>query len=66
MKIPEIRKKSDQDLHKLLAELRDTVRSLRFKIASREVKNNQGMHETRKDIARILTVLKERTAHHGN
>ena len=63
MNPPEIRKKSDQDLHKLLVELRDEVRSLRFKIASREVKNNQRMRETRKDIARILTVLGERNIH---
>ena len=61
MKIQEIRKKSDLELGKMLAELRESLRSLRFKIASREVKNNQQMRQTKKDIARILTVFKEQT-----
>lgn len=59
MRIKDIRKKTEQDLRKLLAELQDNVRSLRFKVASREVKNHQLLRLTRKDIARVLTVLKE-------
>lgn len=60
MKITEIRKKSDNDLQKFLAELKESVRSLRFRVASREVKNHQLLKGAKKDVARILTVLKER------
>lgn len=60
MKIAEIRKKTDQDLQKTLVELRDEVRSLRFRIASREIKNHQLMGRVRKDIARIMTIVSER------
>ncbi|MBI4050427.1 MAG: 50S ribosomal protein L29 [Candidatus Doudnabacteria bacterium] len=51
---------SDQDLGKELAKLRERVLELRFKIGGKEVKNYRQMFETRKDVARILTVLKER------
>lgn len=60
MKITEIRKKSDKDLHKILQELKEDVRSLRFRVASREVKNHQLLGQARKSIARVLTILKER------
>ncbi len=63
MKIQEIRKKSDNDLLKTLAESKEEVRSLRFKIGSREVKNYQLLRQAKKNIARILTVLKERQQH---
>lgn len=66
MTIQEIRKKSTGDLEKLVAELRENARSLRFKIASREVKNHQLLRQTKKDIARILTVLKEGKYEHEN
>lgn len=62
MKIAEIRKKSDQDLQKTLAELREEVRGLRFKIGSKEVKNHQMLRHAKKNVARVLTILKERSA----
>lgn len=61
MKIQDVRKKSEQDLKKLLAETRENVRHLRFKIASKELKNPQALRQAKKDIARMLTVLKERS-----
>lgn len=61
MKILELRKKSEEDLKKLLGELRENARNLRFKIASREIKNHQLLRQARKDIARILTVLREKS-----
>lgn len=61
MKITEIRKKSDVDLVKLLSELKEQVRNLRFKIASKEVKNHQLLRQAKKDIARILTIMKEKS-----
>lgn len=60
MKIQDIRKKSEEDLKKILADFRENVRSLRFKIASKEVKNHQLLRAQKKDIAKIMTVLSER------
>lgn len=60
MKAQEIRKKSDEDLKKLIAELREQTRDLRFRIGRSEVKNHQSLRRARKDIAIILTIQKER------
>ncbi len=60
MKITEIRKKSDGDLVKLLEDWKEEAVALRFKIQSREVKNNQQLRRLKKDIARIFTIFKER------
>ena len=60
MKAQDIRKKPDTDLTKMLTELRSAVRDLRFRIAGKEVKNTETLKQTRKDIARIMTVLRER------
>jgi ribosomal protein L29 len=59
VKIQELRKKNSVDLAKLLVELKDNVRTLRFRIASKEVKNHQLMRQAKKDVARILTILGE-------
>ncbi len=56
----DLRKKSEIDMKKQLAELRASVRDLRFRIAGKELKNHQQLRAVRKDIARILTVLKEK------
>ena len=61
MRVQDVRKKSEEDLNKLLAELRENVRSLRFKIASREIKNHQLLRVVKKDIAKILTVITQRS-----
>ena len=60
MKIQEIRKKSSEDLLKLLEEMKDNIRTLRFKVASKEIKNHQQLRHTKKDLAKILTILRER------
>jgi len=58
----DIRKKSEADLKKMLGELQGSMRDLRFKIAGKELKNHQQLKAARKDIARIITVLKEKGA----
>lgn len=60
MKVDEIRKKSDKELHKLLAEKRDELREVRFKVASRQFKNYKKLNVIKKDISRILTIMKEK------
>lgn len=59
MKIKEIREKSAEELKKLLGESREAVRKLRFDIAAKQVKNIREMRKHKRDIAKILTVLKE-------
>ncbi len=60
MKAQELRKKSKTDLEKLLQERRERLRVLRFDLVSGKVKNVQEIGATQKDIARILTILKEK------
>jgi len=59
MKIAEIRKKSGLELEKLLGELRRKLRALRFDLVSGKVKNIREIRKIKKNIARILTILKE-------
>lgn len=58
MKMKELQQKSEKELHALLAELRETVRSLRSSALGRELKNVRDIRKFRQDIARILTVLR--------
>ena len=57
MKIQELKSFNQSELLKRLAAMREQVRDLRFKIHSKEVKNNHKIKEVKKDIARILTIL---------
>jgi len=59
MKIKELREKNTDELKKLLAEKRESVRKLRFDISSKQIKNNKELKNTKKDIARILTLINE-------
>ena len=59
MKIGELRQKSKPELQKLLTELRERLRQLRFDLAAGKVKNVREIHQIKKDIARALTLLKQ-------
>jgi len=60
MKAKELRQKTIEDLRKLERELRERLRGLRFDLASGKVKNVRELREVKKDIARILTVIREK------
>ncbi|MBI4363736.1 MAG: 50S ribosomal protein L29 [Candidatus Doudnabacteria bacterium] len=60
MTIKELRNKGTGELNRMLASMREQARDLRFKIYSKEVKNNHQLKALRKDIARILTLLNEK------
>lgn len=62
MKSQEMRKKSKTQLQKLLSERQEDLRSLRFALVSGKLKNVREIRETKKDIARILTIM-ERITH---
>ena len=58
MKISELRQKSKEELQMLLREKRSTRDELEFGIRQRKVKNVKEVAAVKKDIARILTLLK--------
>jgi len=62
MKIAEIRQKTEKELNKLLGEKREKLRELRFDLAAGKVKDIKDIRGTRKDIAKILTILNEKEA----
>ena len=59
MKSVELRKKTKSQLDKLLLENQERLRKLRFDLASGKLKNVREIRYIRKDIARILTLIKE-------
>ncbi len=60
MKIVELRQKTKGELEKILADNRERLRQLRFDLAAGKVKNVREIHLLKKDIARVLTLLKQK------
>jgi len=58
MKITELRQKNKPELQKLLEDLREKLRQLRFDLAAGKVKNVREIRKIKKNIAQILTLLK--------
>ncbi len=56
MKIRELREKSETELDRMLAENRNKIRDLRFKVAARQLNDVREIREARKAVAQILTV----------
>lgn len=59
MELKELREKTSQDLNKLLAKMREKLRSLKFSVSAKQLKNIREVREIKKLIARIITVIKE-------
>lgn len=57
MDFAEIKNKSVKELTELLAEKRAELASLRFRAHGRELKQTHKVSETRRAVARVLTVL---------
>ena len=60
MKTEEINEMSEDELHRTLDESRQELFNLRFQIATRKIKNHQRIPAVKRDIARIMTALRER------
>jgi large subunit ribosomal protein L29 len=58
-KIREFLRMSKGELQRVLMEKRDKLRQLRFDLAAGKVKNVREIREIKKDIARILTLLRK-------
>ena len=60
MKANEIRKMTSSDLEKELGELKSELFKLRFQLATNGLENPMKIKNTKKDIAKIKTILRER------
>ncbi len=58
MKIKELRQKSKNELEKVLRDNREKLRELRFNLATGKIKNVSQIRKIKKEISRILTILK--------
>jgi large subunit ribosomal protein L29 len=56
----EIRQMSDTELVEALAEAKEEQFNLRFQLATNQLDNHARIQDVKHDIARILTVLRER------
>lgn len=59
--IKELKEKSDEALYKELIELRKKLSELKFRASFRKLKNYHEITQARKKVARIWTLLNERT-----
>lgn len=57
MKTDKLKNKSKAELEKTILEKRERLRILRFSLAAGKLKNVGEFQKTKKDIARILTLL---------
>ena len=62
MKVTEIRTLSDEELNAKLKDLKAELFNLRFAQATGSLANPMQLHNIKKDIARINTILRERKA----
>ncbi len=61
MKAKELLQKSISELNKDLEDLQKNLQSFKFDLSGGKLKNVRQIRKTKKDIARINTVLKEKT-----
>jgi large subunit ribosomal protein L29 len=60
MKTSELRKKTKEELKKMLLEEQEKLRSLRFALHLKQSKNVREIRKVRKSIAQIFTIIKEK------
>lgn len=60
MRVAELRQKPKEELPGVLRERRARAEELRFLLGQKKVKNVRELAEVKKDIARILTLLKDK------
>ena len=60
MRAKELRGMSDEELMEALTEAKEERFNLRFQVATNQLDNTARMRDVKNDIARILTVMRER------
>lgn len=58
MKTIDLMKKSAEELKELVTEKRTRIEELRFLLSQKKVKNVRELRELKRDVARMLTLLK--------
>ena len=66
MKAKELREQSEKQLQILIKESKEKLKNLRFSIANKQIKDYSDIKKTRKIIARVMTVLKEKRTNFNN
>lgn len=61
MEFKELKNKSENELHRALSEFREKLRDLRFKDASKQLKNVREVRVVKKTIAKVLMLLNKKT-----
>jgi large subunit ribosomal protein L29 len=62
VKVTEIRNLSAEELEKKLKELKEELFNLRFQHAINQLENPHKITDVKRDIARVMTVLREKNA----
>ena len=65
MKIAEIRELPNEEINRELSEKRRALFNLRFQRETEQLERPAELHKLKKDIARLLTVLRERELAEG-
>ncbi len=65
MKIKELRVKPITQLETLLAEKREALQTMRFRVAQRQLKKIHDIKNVKHGIAKILTIIKEKQDNTG-
>lgn len=60
MKVKELRQKTDKELNELLNQSRQKLGQFKFDLAAKKLKNIREINQSRKQVARILTILTQR------
>ena len=62
MKVRQLRDRTDEELERKLAETRQELFNLRFQAATGALENTARLRLAKREIARILTLMREREA----
>jgi len=60
IKAKELKQKTAEELAMILKENHEKIRAMRFDLASKKLKNTNELAVSRRQIAQILTILKEK------
>ena len=60
MKAADVHALGDQDLVQALKDAREEAFNLRFRHATGELENTSGLRDSRRDLARLMTIARER------
>ena len=62
MKANELRNKSGEEIESMLESLKSELFNLRFQLAINQLENPHKIKETKKEIARVMTIIAEKKA----